>query len=214
MGTPGRFSVEERRRSLLELGLELFSSRPYDDISIEEIARTAGMSKGLLYHYFPSKRDFYVECLRAVKHRFQIDTEPDPELPPVEQLRSSLSGYLDHMQKHHASYKALLRGGIGSDPEVIEIYESSRRLVMDRVLVGNGAADDHGILRIAVRGWICFCEEAAVQWAEAGGADKEELLAVLVAVLTTAIRESRAVVNRFSGPPPHASPSPLAGEVR
>src|SRR3979411_1606638 len=109
MGTTGRFSVEERRRSLLELGLELFSSRPYDDISIEEIARAAGRSKGLLYNYSPSKGDFYVECLRAVKHRFQIDTEPDPELPPVEQLRASLSGYLDHMQKHHASYQALLR---------------------------------------------------------------------------------------------------------
>src|SRR5437879_13401481 len=115
MSAYGRFSVEERRRSLLELGLRLFSSRPYDEISIEEIARTAGMSKGLLYHYFPSKRDFYVECLKVVKHKFQIVTEPDPSLPPIPQLRLSLSGYVDHVKEHLSSYQALLRGGIGSE---------------------------------------------------------------------------------------------------
>src|SRR3979490_1877901 len=98
MGTPGRFSVEERARSLLELGLELFSSRPYDDISIEEIARTAGMSKGLLYHYFPSKRDFYVACLRAASVQRRRLMRPDPRLPAAEQVRSSLSIYLDHVR--------------------------------------------------------------------------------------------------------------------
>src|SRR5438270_5002041 len=171
----GRGSVEERRRSLLDLGLRLFSSRPYDEISIEEIARTARMSKGLLYLYFPSKRDFYVECLRAVKHRALIDTEPDRTLPPGQRVRLSLSNYIDHVQEHHAAYQALLRGGIGSDPEVVELYESHRRIVVDRIVVrGEDADTDLDLLRIAARGWIGFAEAATVHWAQHGGADREE----------------------------------------
>ena len=50
MSTPAQRTVEERRDQLLELGLRLFGSKPYDEISIDEIARLAGMSKGLLYH--------------------------------------------------------------------------------------------------------------------------------------------------------------------
>src|SRR2546423_14051508 len=188
VGSYGRFSVEERRRNLLVLGLGLFSSRPYDEISIEEIARTAGMSKGLLYHYFPSKRDFYVECLKAVKHKFLIDTEPDPKLPPTQRLRASLSGYVDHVQEHHSAYKALLRGGIGSDPEVIELYESHRRIVVERVLAGNTGPGGEGILRLATRGWLGFAEAATVYWAENGGAHPEELLDIPGNTLHFALR--------------------------
>ena len=65
-GEPGaraRFSVDERRAQLLELGLRLFGDRSYDDVSIDDIAREAGVSKGLLYHYFGSKRVFYAACV-------------------------------------------------------------------------------------------------------------------------------------------------------
>ena len=59
-----RLDVDARRRQLLALGTALFGSRPYDEVSIDEVARTAGISKGLLYHYFPTKRDFYVATVR------------------------------------------------------------------------------------------------------------------------------------------------------
>jgi AcrR family transcriptional regulator len=181
-------SVEDRREGLLELGLELFSARAYDDISIEQIARAAGISRGLLYHYFPSKRDFYVECLKTVNRRFRATTAVDPALTPAERLRIGLSRYLDHVAEHCASFEALMRGGIGSDPEVIELLDANRRDVVEQVLAANGAGGDHGTFRIAVRGWTAFVEEAALSWAKAGAADKESLLDVMVAVLGTVIR--------------------------
>ncbi len=196
MGTYARFTVEERRRLLLELGLQLFSARPYDEISIEEIAREAGMAKGLLYHYFPSKRDFYVECLRAAAREFRVRTEPDPALPPREQLRASLAAYLHHVRAHLASYQAIVRGGIGSDPEVVEIMESNRRLVLHRVLRANEASEDDRLLCIAIRGWIGFVESATLHWAESGGADQDELLEIMVATLGTTIRLRHAGGSR------------------
>ncbi len=62
--TRARLDVEERRKQLVALGNELFSKRTYDEVSIDELARAAGISKGLLYHYFPTKRDFYIATVR------------------------------------------------------------------------------------------------------------------------------------------------------
>ena len=77
-----RFEVDARRAQLLALGLVAFSERTYDDVSIEDIATTAGVSKGLVYHYFPSKRDFYIAALEdAAGKPFGLTKNP-PGLPP------------------------------------------------------------------------------------------------------------------------------------
>ena len=65
MAVRTRLSVDARREQLIELGEELFSARPFDEISIDDIAARAEISKGLLYHYFGSKRDFYVAVVRS-----------------------------------------------------------------------------------------------------------------------------------------------------
>src|SRR5262249_47381912 len=59
-----RLDVDARRAQLVDLGLTEFGTRTYDEVSIDRIAQMAGISKGLLYHYFPTKRAFYVACVR------------------------------------------------------------------------------------------------------------------------------------------------------
>jgi AcrR family transcriptional regulator len=183
--------VQERREQLLDLGLRLFGSKPYDEISIEEIAHLAGMSKGLLYHYFPSKRDFYVACLRAASQQLRRLMRPDPALPPSEQVRSSLSVYLDHVRANRAKTQAFVGGGIGSDPEVLEVTEATRRAVWEFMLAGMRAADDEHLLRSAVRSWVRFVEAIALDWADSEGVPKAAVIDVCVAVLDAAVGESR-----------------------
>src|SRR3954452_404911 len=77
-----RLQIDERRAQLLELGIRLFSTHAYDDISIDDVADAAGISKGLLYHYFQGKREFYVEVIREASLQLRRLTEPDPTLPP------------------------------------------------------------------------------------------------------------------------------------
>jgi AcrR family transcriptional regulator len=184
-------AVAERRDQLLELGLRLFGSKPYDEISIDEIARLAGMSKGLLYHYFPSKRDFYVACMRAASIQLRRLMRQDAALPPMEQVRGGLDVYLDHVRANPAKNQALVRAGIGSDPEVIEVMEDTRRAVWESLLAGMGAAEDEHLLRFAVRGWVRFVEVTALDWAQSGEVEKEAVIDVCLAVLQTAIDRSR-----------------------
>ena len=83
-----RLGVDERRAQLLELGLQLFSDHSYDELGVDDIARAAGISKGLLYHYFPSKRDYYVEVVRRAAGELLARTDGAPHAEvSVEALR-------------------------------------------------------------------------------------------------------------------------------
>jgi AcrR family transcriptional regulator len=196
VATYARLSVEERRERLIDLGTRLFSTRAYDEISIEEIAQAAGMSKGLLYHYFASKRDFYVACVRQSSIELRNATSPDPRLAPRAQMRVGLKAYLDLVQANLARSRAFVSGGIGADPEVTAITEETRRINTENVLRGIDARDDERLLRIGVRAWISFAEIAAIKWAEAGGGDQAELIDILLAALAAIVRRSRAPAAR------------------
>src|SRR6201995_1086616 len=89
-----RLDVDERRRQLLELGRELFARHSYEELSMAGIARAAGISKALLYHYFPSKQEYFQATLATAAQQLRKLTEPDPALPPAEALTNSVEAYL------------------------------------------------------------------------------------------------------------------------
>jgi AcrR family transcriptional regulator len=160
-----RLDVDERRAQLLALGLAMFSERSYDEVSIDDLARAAGVSKGLLYHYFPTKRDLYVAALEHAARRLLEDTTTDRAGTPDERLRRGLSTYLAFVERHGKAYVALMRGGIGSDPEVAQVIEGVRRRLADRFLVGSPFAPeliDNPRFAASVRGWIGFVEAATI----------------------------------------------------
>ena len=182
-----RLQVDVRRQQLLELGLELFGNQTYDELSIDEIARRAGVSKGLLYHYFPSKRAFYVAAVReAARHLLEetdIDqhgTGPDPD---PEGVRIVLRAFLGYVSRRRVVYAFLLRGGIGTDPEVAEIVENTRQAFVDRMLTRLsrfGARADDPATRLRLRGWLGFVEASSLDWADKQELDLESFLQLLV----------------------------------
>jgi AcrR family transcriptional regulator len=188
-----RLGVDERRDQLLRIGVETFSVRPYDGISIDEIAALAGVSKGLLYHYFPSKRDFYVAVVRASADEMRKRTEPDPALPPLEGLRAGLDAYLDYVEHHAQGYLTVHRGGIGADEEVRAIVTESRTVIADRILAGLGAEPAPPALRTAVWGWIGFVEAAAIDWLERRELPRDTLRELMVLALVSALDAVRRV---------------------
>jgi AcrR family transcriptional regulator len=159
-----RLPVDERRARLLELGRDFFSRRSYDAVSIEDLAEAAGISKGLLYHYFPSKRSLYVETVRHAVDEMRTSAAPDPALPPIERLQASLERYLDFVERNGALYAAVMRSGIGLDPEVNRIVEDFRTTVMGWVLGAFGLTAPRPALRTALRAWMGFVEGASQDW--------------------------------------------------
>jgi AcrR family transcriptional regulator len=183
-----RLTTDARREQLVALGSEMFSERPFDEVSIDDIAAAAGISKGLLYHYFPSKRDFYVAVVRQAADEMQVVTETDPDLEPLERLSAGLDRYLEYVETHARGYATVLRAGIGSDPEVAAIVEEvrstmARRILDDLPIKGEAPAG----IRIAVRGWVGFAEAASLEWVERREVTRDELRDLLIKALTGAV---------------------------
>jgi AcrR family transcriptional regulator len=174
-----RLSVEERRTKLLNFGRRLFNARPYDAISIDEIAAAAGISKGLLYHYFPSKRHFYVAVVRAGAEHVQRVTTVRPELAPAAQLRQSIDSFLSYVEKNAAAYGHLLRSGVGTDPEASAIVEGTRRSMVNQVLSSIGLPEGRPAVRLAIRGWVGFAEGVTLDWADRRDVPRRAVLRML-----------------------------------
>lgn len=106
-------------------------------MSIDVLAREAGISKGLLYHYFPTKRAFYVATVRVAANRLLACTETSAELPPLERLQRALGAYLEYVRAHGPAYAALLGGGgVGLDRELGRIVQRTRARFVERITAG------------------------------------------------------------------------------
>src|SRR5947199_5356848 len=115
-----RLDVDERRAQLLELGAELFTKHSYDELSMAAIAREAGISKALLYHYFPSKEEYFKATLAEAAAELAARTAPDESLPPLEQRRTSTRAYVEWVGERRESYVKLLASA-GAVPEVRDL---------------------------------------------------------------------------------------------
>jgi AcrR family transcriptional regulator len=174
-----RFPVDERRSQLVELGLALFGNATYDELSIDAIAEHAGISKGLLYHYFPSKREFYVACVEAAAEQLLAATEraADPRLSPEARLAASLEAYFDFVDQRRDAFVSLLRSGIGVDPQVERVVGGVRAGFVERLIAERGGGP---LERIAARAFVASVEAAALDWLEHGDVARERVIELLL----------------------------------
>jgi AcrR family transcriptional regulator len=181
-----RMDVDERRAQLLERGAELFTSRPYDELSMQEIASEVGISKALLYHYFPGKQAFFEATLGAWVERLRERTAPDPDLPPMEQLTKSLDGFLSLVEENAVAYRNLMQSATGV-AAIRDLIEEVRRATAQRILDGIYPDGAPPKARTAVSGWLWFMDGACLNWIEHRDVEREEMRDLLLGVLMGAL---------------------------
>lgn len=178
-----RLATDQRRAQLLELGVTLFSEHSYEDVSIDFIAEEAGVSKGLLYHYFGGKRAFYLASLEVSAARLRETVRPQPELSPAERAKAGLVAYLDFVEQKGTAYASLMNGGLGGDPGVVEVIDSSRKAIIGQILNDMGVGLKHPVFVMAATAWIGAVEAAALRWLETRDMDRDQLVQLLLANL-------------------------------
>jgi len=181
-----RLDVDERRRRLLDLGADLFARFSYDELSMATIAREAGISKALLYHYFPGKQAYFAATLEEKAAELAALTEPDPALPPVEQLTGSLAAFLGWVEANREAYGKLVRSA-AAIPEVREVVDRVRDATSERILAGLAPGTPAPALRSAVRAWLWFMDGAILDWVEHGDLTREQLQGLLLGTLLGAV---------------------------
>jgi AcrR family transcriptional regulator len=177
-----RRTAGDRRAQLVEIGLELLPTTPVQELTIDEVARRAGISRSLLFHYFATKRDYYTAVTQAAADLLWEHLLPRPGAPADEQVRGMIERYVGWVDTYRESHLAFVRGAAGGDPWVAGIYEDMRERLVDVTLGALGLPDDTA-RRQLVRAWFAFSEDLVNQWAREPAMSRDELVTLLVAVL-------------------------------
>jgi AcrR family transcriptional regulator len=198
-----RLPPDERREQLLALGLELLGRSSHEQVSIGELARAAGISKGLLYHYFPTKSDFVVAVLRHARDDLDARMAPDPSLPPQARLDQSLDAFLRYAEEHAAGFIAVARARAGEDEAIRAVLLEARRRRIDRMvdfaaaLSGAPRAElESPALEAVIEGWLAFCEGVVVRWLAERTLEREAVLVLVRRALLSALASVAAVDPR------------------
>jgi AcrR family transcriptional regulator len=175
MRTPRRrLSPDDRRAELLALGAEVFGQRPYDEVRIDEIAERAGVSRALMYHYFPDKRAFFAAVVKGQADQLfeTTNVQPPPGQSLFEETRDGVYAYMQYHQEHpHAAWAAYV--GLGrSDPVLLGIDDEAKDRQMEHIMSRIKEVDGSGQelppeverdLRIVIHGWLALTFEICRQ---------------------------------------------------
>ncbi|MFH9978657.1 TetR/AcrR family transcriptional regulator [Streptomyces sp. NPDC017179] len=194
-----RLSVEERRAQLLDAALSLFAHRAPEEVSLDDVAEAAGVSRPLVYRYFPGgKQQLYEAALRSAAEELRRCFDEPREGPPLPRLTQALDRYLAFVDQHDAGFTALLQGGsVVETSRTTAIVDGVRRAAAERILSHLEVADPGPRLRMTVRMWITAVEAASLIWLDEDKQPPAEelrdwLVEQFVAVLTvTAARDAQ-----------------------
>jgi AcrR family transcriptional regulator len=155
-----RLNVDERRRQLLDAGAELFATHSFEEISMRQIAAKAGVSKPLLYHYFPSKSELFKAAVSEKASELQRLIEPSHAGSAVDQLARSLDAYLAWIEANAQTWSKLMQSA-ATLPEARELVEGFRERTMDLALAElTGGRRPRPALRNAIKGWLGYMDAA------------------------------------------------------
>jgi AcrR family transcriptional regulator len=188
-----RLNVDERRAQILAAGSALFAEHSYEEISMRQIAEAAGVSKPLLYHYFPSKIDLFKAAVAEAAAELERLIEPSGAGSAPEQLAASLDAYLSWIEPNALTWTKLMESA-ASLPEAREIVEGFRARTMEIVLAALiGRRKPRPALRTAIRGWLGYMDAAILDWTHGRDLTRDQLRDLLMAAFGAAVMSAQHV---------------------
>ena len=182
-----RLTPDQRRTQLLDLGTRLLGTRSLEELSIDVLAEEAGVSRGLLYHYFGGKQGFFEAVVQHAADDLYARTAPPDEGEPLERLLASITGYVDYVVANQPGYRSLVKAASGSNDALREIYEKTFRALADRFFTADtGTYDmpDTPAVRLLVHAWQAMVEDLVLTWCDTpAGLSREDLLHVITTSL-------------------------------
>jgi AcrR family transcriptional regulator len=172
-----RLTPDDRRQQILATARELLGRHAIDELSVEVVAKEAGVSAGLLFHYFGSQNKFRQAVVQRAAEELLSHLAPDPALSPAEQLRSGIETFVTYVGRHPAVYLAVVRfSKSGNDLGVL--HRTVRATLAQWILTGLEQSGLPAIptVSMTIAGWLAFMEEAVLDWLDKRQITREELV--------------------------------------
>jgi len=189
MGTRRRLPPEERRRLLIDAAIGLYSRRPFEQVSVEDIAEAAAVSRALFYRYFTGPADIF-----AVASRVAIDgliarlTAPRGG-KPEEQLRAGIAEYIDFVEQHSTAFVAVVRNSSAISSGTGDLVDEVRAAIVEVIKRGSGLSGP--LVDLTIRCWAAAMEEATLTWLRDPFLDKGGLVTWMAGQLVAMLAASQ-----------------------
>lgn len=179
-----RLSTEERRSQLLAFGRSHFAANAYDALPMASIAKGAGVSKGLIFHYFGGRRGFYLATIEGVAEEVKaIITLPEGSEGDMAAFGEILRRFVAYVGANDGIYLALIRGGLGRDEDVQAILGSVREVASQNLLRAMGNPTLTPGAPLLIDGAIAFVEHTCAAWVENKAISEDDLTALLMGAI-------------------------------
>jgi AcrR family transcriptional regulator len=195
-----RLEPDRRREQILACAIKLFGERPYSAVSTTELAREAGVARGLINHYFGTKRDLYLEVVRQMVTFPEHAVKRLPKGSLAERVEAAVAWFLDMVSVHPKTWLAVVGAeGVGDDPEVERILAEADDTAAERVLE---AVDLAGVLahreelRAMIRAYGGLVKAAAREWLVRQTLPREHVQALLTDTLLSILRDTFPTVRK------------------
>jgi len=185
--TRTRLDPSERRDNILQAGLRVFGRQAYEATSVEEVALEAGMSTGLLYHYFPGKHALFTATYEYLAERFVAALSPQPGQAPWALIDKALDVYLQYAQRYPGVILMLLRPAKGRQSDAASLNDQLNARIAGLIAAGFGIRASDARRRTAIRAWLAFVDRAVLDMLESGKPPRSQVKAMAIAVLHAAI---------------------------
>ncbi|OBI22698.1 hypothetical protein A5713_10795 [Mycobacterium sp. E2497] len=181
-------TTEQRRAQLLEIGAEVFARQPYEKVSIEDVAKRARVSHGLLYRYFSSKRAFFAAVVEAEGANLLRASAPDPALSPLDQIRAGLDVYIAEAERSPAAYRMAHHARITGE-ELDSMQQARSTLQRDRILTSlNAVVPTSDETQLAVTAWLGYVQTAILHWIDNPAISRQQLHNLCIRALWAAVQ--------------------------
>ena len=176
-----RLSPDARREELITVALELFSATSPEQLSLEDVAAAAGVSRALVYRYFSSLNELYVEALRTATGGLIDRLVPPAEGPLLVQLDEAVQHFFEFAKAYAAGYVALLRSGSTiSTTEGSGLVDDVRQHAVGELLSRLGIDEPTSYLLLTLRCWVASVEGTVLAWLQEGDIPSDDLRTWLV----------------------------------
>ena len=191
-----RLSPQDRRAQLVAVGVNFLTDHTLDELTMDELARRAGVSRPLVFHYFETRQGMHLAVVTTARDSLLVASAPRQELAPRERIRDTLLRITLFVQEHRGTFYSLVRGTASGDPAVRKIVDESRELNAERLsdsFIELGLPDTE-LLRIALRSWVAFAEETLISLAierDTGADDVVRFLEASLHGMVNSLRDQR-----------------------
>jgi AcrR family transcriptional regulator len=196
-----RLVPEARRQQILDRARARFEKGGYGAVSIGDVAVAAGVTRGLVHHYFGSKRELYVEVVRSVLSEAPPLVAADEAGSREEMVTRNAHALLDYLAANRGLLMAMAPSADpGRDPEVAALADLAREAAVSQVIANHfGDSEAPPEARLVVRAFFGLVEAATREWLFHRRATREQVQALVAQGILGLMRDALPAVVASGG---------------